>query len=343
MAHSAHRSGPLKQSNKSHKTGGHRSKGMVDNQNRGRISSISSGGIRKSKHSKESKFSRKNKLKQVRNLKQSQILELKKAASSGNAPPILVALIPLCSLNENLNQAFEELLKNESTDWKFGVNGHVQSSMKFKRRLHFVQPDSNDIFSILDVSKVCDNIVFVIGDSVDFSAEKIVRSVISQGLPSPPIFMVNGNVENDKKKHFIKDAKKWMESVCPNSSERLFIVNNGQQVQQFFRQVGDQKRFNTNSLRSFRSHMLAENVTCENLGATSTLTVEGYVRGVDFNVNRLVHIPGWGDFQLDKIEILNDPQPMTNSRRNQDISMTETSILTPNLELQDDLGMCGNK
>ena len=120
-----------------------------------------------------------------------------------------------------------------------------------------------------------------------FSADKIVRSVISQGLPSPPVFMMlNGAIENDKKKHFFKDAKKWMESVCPNSSERLFIVQNDQQVQQFFRQIGNQKRFNMNSLRSFRSHLLAENVICDNAGATSTLTVEGYVRGVDFNVNR---------------------------------------------------------
>ena len=63
----------------------------------------------------------------------------------------------------------------------------------------------------------------------------------------------------------------------------------------------------------------------------------GYVRGVDLNVNRLVHIPGWGDFQLEKIEVLPDPQPMANSRRNQDINMTETTVVTPNEELQDDL------
>ena len=278
MANPAHRSGPLKQSNKSHKTGGHRSKGMVDNQNRGRISSISSGGIRKAKHMKESKSARKNKLKQVRNLKQSQILELKKAATSGTAPPILVGLIPLCPMKEELRSTFEDLIKNDYTvDWNFGAGGHVQSSMKFKRRFHFVQPDANDIFAILDVTKVCDNIVFIIGDSVDFSAEKIVRSVLSQGLPSPPNFIINGDAmeNNDKKKHFLKDAKKWMESVCPNSSERLFTIQNGQQVQQFFRQLGEQKRYSMNSLRSFRSHLLAENVTSDNAGATSNITVEG--------------------------------------------------------------------
>ena len=33
-----HRSGPLKQANKSHKTGGHRSKGAVEAVNKGRVS-----------------------------------------------------------------------------------------------------------------------------------------------------------------------------------------------------------------------------------------------------------------------------------------------------------------
>ena len=32
------------------------------------------------------------------------------------------------------------------------------------------------------------------------------------------------------------------------------------------------------------------------------MVVEGMVRGVGFNVNRLVHLPGLGDFQLHKLE-----------------------------------------
>ena len=34
------------------------------------------------------------------------------------------------------------------------------------------------------------------------------------------------------------------------------------------------------------------------------MVVEGMVRGVGFNVNRLVHLPGLGDFQLHKLEKL---------------------------------------
>ena len=76
MVNTAHRAGPLKQQNKGHKTGGHRSKGAVAALNRGRISSASSGGIKKVK--KESKVAKKNKMKQLRQLKYEHILELKK-------------------------------------------------------------------------------------------------------------------------------------------------------------------------------------------------------------------------------------------------------------------------
>ena len=79
MANTAHRSGPLKQSNKNHKTGKHRSKGAVDAVNRGRISSVSSGGVHKAKNAVQSKLVKKNKIKQLRQLKYDQVLEGKKA------------------------------------------------------------------------------------------------------------------------------------------------------------------------------------------------------------------------------------------------------------------------
>lgn len=40
LGQSGHRSGPLKQTNKSHKTGRHRSKGAIDNELKGKIFNI---------------------------------------------------------------------------------------------------------------------------------------------------------------------------------------------------------------------------------------------------------------------------------------------------------------
>jgi len=38
-----------------------------------------------------------------------------------------------------------------------------------------------------------------------------------------------------------------------------------------------------------------------------TLLVTGYVRSGNISANRLVHVTGLGDFQLDQIDILEDP------------------------------------
>merc|ERR1711881_247580 len=61
-----------------------------------------------------------------------------------------------------------------------------------------------------------------------------------------------------------------------------------------------------------------------------TLKITGYIRGEPLNVNRLIHIPGWGDFQLECVEKLADPRPLTKpSRVVSDIDMTEIPKLIP--------------
>ena len=44
------------------------------------------------------------------------------------------------------------------------------------------------------------------------------------------------------------------------------------------------------------------------------LEVTGYVRGKDISVNRLVHVPGLGDYQLSSIQRLADPAPLAAKR-----------------------------
>ena len=55
------------------------------------------------------------------------------------------------------------------------------------------------------------------------------------------------------------------------------------------------------------------------------LKVRGYVRGTPLDVNQLVHIPGWGDFQMSGIYAVDDPHPLVlgNTRRPKDVDMSE--------------------
>ena len=55
------------------------------------------------------------------------------------------------------------------------------------------------------------------------------------------------------------------------------------------------------------------------------------------NVNRLIHIPGWKDFQLEKIEKLADPQAFSKNKSSHDVNMSEVSVILPSDNLKDDL------
>ena len=78
---------------------------------------------------------------------------------------------------------------------------------------------------------------------------------------------------------------------------------------------------------------MVENIECSaSDGPTSTVKLTGYIRGTDLNVNRLIHIPGWGDFQLQKVEKHADPRAAK-----KDTNMVDVSSVEPSNELQDDL------
>jgi len=346
MTNTAHRSGPLKQANKNHKTGKHRSKGAVDALNRGRISSVSSGGVNKAKNQVQSKIVKKNKIKQLRQMKYGQILEEKKALSSGVTPPTLVVLIPLVPLETKILQKITSLLEKDVTgDWIIGNDGHIQSPQKFRRRYHFVEPDldpsayRNDMLAVYDATKVCDSVVYVVDDTC--RSEKLIAGVAAQGLSTSPVFVLNPAVEEmdaKKKQACIKSVKKWVENICPNASEKIFQLGNDQQAVQLMRHLGDQKKMNFNSLRSNRAHMMAEKIDFSPVdGSSGFLKITGYIRGEKINVNRLIHIPGWGDFQLDKIEKLADPRKFTKNKSTNDVNMSELATIIPSEKLQDNL------
>lgn len=47
-----------------------------------------------------------------------------------------------------------------------------------------------------------------------------------------------------------------------------------------------------------------------------TLTVTGYLQGrTPLSVNSLVHIPGFGDFQMSCIEVADDPYPVEHTKK----------------------------
>lgn len=123
---------------------------------------------------------------------------------------------------------------------------------------------------------------------------------------------------------------------------RLFPMDTDQDAMLLLRHLGAQKQRRL-AFRSRRSHVLVESASYvpssgqEGTGGLptglGTLRVSGYIRGSPLQVNRLVHIAGYGDFQLSQIDAPKEPLPIvTGTQRpikpakGQDVEMMVSKI-----------------
>ena len=325
-----HNSGPLKQSNKTHKTGGHRSKGSVDRANKGRVGLKAQPGRKNKAHL--SRRDRKHQVAQARSKKKAQVLAKKRALGAADSPPILVALVDLqrqtgdaaSRLLRTIKSCAADIVANSSPS---GVT-HV-AFPRFRQRFAFVNPDPDSQLQILDATKVADVVVFLMSahDNIDRDAEETVAVILSQGLPSEPVFLltdldtVAAKKQNDAKKSLLKALNKRL------PVEKLHTCKTEQDGVLLLRHLGSQRR-KLNNLRDRRSHLIAESAEFEESedATHGTLVVSGYVRSQPMSANRLIHLPGVGTFALERIESAADAHPLEISRGGRDAVMADQEV-----------------
>jgi pre-rRNA-processing protein TSR1 len=109
---------------------------------------------------------------------------------------------------------------------------------------------------------------------------------------------------------------KILEYRFPDS--RLFPLDTEQDALLILRHLSAQRQRKL-GFRSRRPHLVAQSVsytpnTSAPGGAPATglgtLHVSGYVRGCPLQVDRLVHLTGYGDFQLSQVDAPVDPLPL---------------------------------
>lgn len=58
------------------------------------------------------------------------------------------------------------------------------------------------------------------------------------------------------------------------------------------------------------------------------MKVTGFLRGQRLSISSAVHIPGWGDFQITRIEVPPDPYALEKKQNHsKDIEMEETRVI----------------
>ncbi|ROT66365.1 hypothetical protein C7M84_015613 [Penaeus vannamei] len=349
---SKHRASALKQQNKKHKVLGHRTKGQLSKVNKGRVAISAQSRRAKKEMSREQ---RKNQMKQIRSQKRDEAMSQKRSVGTANNPPFLVTIVPL-SPDINPRKVVSALTScDPEATTTTSAQGIVHlSSMRYKQRFSFIIPPVNDLYAILDSVKVSNTLMLLWPprDEVEDAAELVLSSIMAQALPATihiaasmddmahkatsgvPEEMDTGSLDEElssrlvlgpspakksnRKMQMRQRVVKEIESRFPGNA-KLFTLESDQDAMLILRHIGSQKQRSI-FFKDNRPHMMAEKVEFEEKGPTGTLKVYGYVRGQPLSVNGLVHVPGWGDFQMSHTYLLEDPHPL--ERRGKNATMT---------------------
>lgn len=230
----------------------------------------------------------------------------KRLFSGRNGISKVVTIIPLSSTIDP-KSIIEKLCDSISVP-----NANVQNpglttvyADRFKQNLTFMVPPLN-FMAILDAAKVADFVLFALSatDEVNEFGELCIRSIESQGVSTVfPLIYGLGTFSNQKKqidtrislysyfKHFFPDCEKI---YCDNSSSDMLNLSRSL-CQKYPKGI---------NWRDERPYVLADTYYWEaddNSDSKGYLVVEGVIRGKGIDPNRLVHIPGFGDYGINKI------------------------------------------
>jgi pre-rRNA-processing protein TSR1 len=273
-----------------------------------------------------SKNDRRNHVQQLRKQKRDEVLEKKRTRGGQGVPPFLVAVIGLSE--DVLTEAALEIFKTcdeEATVITNDLNICHISVARFKQRFSFMVPAYGDLYGMMDAAKIADCLLLMpsVENGIDDYGDYCLSCLFAQGLPAT-VLAVQGLRELPLKKQ--AESKKFIQKHLDNRfrDEKLYNLDSEQDGILALRAIGS-KKMKKLSLRDKRPHIFAEAVSFELSNEQSregTLKISGYLRGQSLSVNGLVHLPGWGDFQMTQIDAPTDPYPLNiKTKKNNNVEM----------------------
>lgn len=281
----------------------HASKGQLKNMNKGKVEK--SGGLGKLVRG-ISKIERKNTHKQLKANKLLETKEARKLFEGATGADKIVTVISLTSdmssgaiLSQMLNAAKEP----EQAEFEFEAPAVLLMKLpRYKSNAKFILPDLTNLLAMLDACKVSDYVIFGLSASQEIDpayGEQILRAVIAQGVASV-VGVLPNLVSAYPKKNLQQDVRQSLQSYFTHffpAEEKLFALENETECVGCLRMLA-QRMPKLISWRDSRGWMVAENVGFHD----GLVVVEGTARGTGFSANRLVHFPGHGDFQIERME-----------------------------------------
>ncbi|VDL85073.1 unnamed protein product [Nippostrongylus brasiliensis] len=212
-----------------------------------------------------------------------------------------------------------------------GHNVVYLSVGRFKSRVGLLTPNPAKIDDVLDCIKVSDVVCFLWPTDGELSEENnlLLTIIKAHGLPS--IVNVIPNIAQipvgKKREETRKQAVLAISNASMNDANKVFFCDTELERKLLVRHFVEMKKSKM-LLQKRRPHILVEklDVADDNSGICTVLA-SGYLRGPSWNVNHLIHIQGWGDFQLGRIMAHTDPHPLKQNERVQANGDGEPKVL----------------
>ncbi|CAK5265435.1 unnamed protein product, partial [Mycena citricolor] len=302
MVESSHHHRPtLKQQNKPFKSK-HASKSSLRDAAKGRIArdSPKSNGTAKAAAA-QTRLNRRNNAKQAQAAKRTALVTSTRVFSGADGAPRIVAVIPLSAdvdaravvagLAESLDVSAEDC--PEHGLWKMRAE-------RFKTSIQFLSVPYKQIYAAMDACKTADYVLFILSSTVEVDpwGDTLLRTLQAQGLPQVvTVCAPNDTLDAKSRTGVLKSLLSFIQYFVPTQS-RVFDLHAPSDRLNALRAMAEGKPADVR-WREGRSWLLGEQAEWEDDGAV--LKVTGVARGAPLSVNRLVHIPNHGDFQISKI------------------------------------------
>uniref|UniRef100_A0A8C4WZU0 Pre-rRNA-processing protein TSR1 homolog n=1 Tax=Eptatretus burgeri TaxID=7764 RepID=A0A8C4WZU0_EPTBU len=277
------------------------------------------------------KKDRRHRAKTIRQNKRDAVLMEKRNLGGRDAPPHLIAVVPLHGAVSFLpSLALLRTCQPEVVLSEDPQHPHLFGLFlpRLKQRFSVIGLDGSDLHAILDAAKVADTLLLLLHplEVCDATGERVLSCIFAQGLPSYVLATPGASAIPPKRRSEARRSiTHYMDRRFPGTRPPLSLDSEMDAVL-LLRQAWEQRRRRL-SLRHARPYLLAHHTEFESgtePGGLGTLFITGYVRGSPLDVNGLIHITGYGDYQLSQIDALDDPLPFNPRiiRKHEDIAVS---------------------
>lgn len=267
----------------------------------------------------QSRLNRRNNAKQSQLLKRNALISATRVFNGVDGAPRIVSVIPLTpdvspkravaslagALDISGNECPEDglwkircgNLFNLSSNYYRAQIYHTRAD-RFKTSLQFRTIPYRNFYDALDACKVADYVVFVLSSEVEVDpwGDTLLRALQAQGLPDV-VSVVSPDVDMDAKSRsgILKSLLSFIQYFVP-SQTRVFDLHASADRLNALRSLSEGKPADVR-WKEGRSSILGEAAEWED----GTLKVTGVVRGAALSADRLIHLPGFGDYQIAKV------------------------------------------